>query len=175
MAIWYLMRGTGAAALVLLTLTMVMGILNVRRWAPRDVPRFVVDDLHRTVALLVVALLAVHIVTAVVDSYVAISVLDVLVPFASGWRPVWVGLGALALECLAALIATSLLRARLGLRAWRAVHWVAYACWPLALLHALGTGTDVAAGWMLWVAIACAAAVGAAVATRVARPQEALR
>jgi sulfoxide reductase heme-binding subunit YedZ len=171
MALWYLMRATGAAALVLLTLTMVMGIVNVRRWAPRGVPRFLLDDAHRTVALLVVALLAIHIVTAVVDRYVAISLLDVVVPFAAGWRPLWVGLGALALECLAALIVTSLLRARLGLRAWRAVHWVAYACWPLALLHSLGTGSDVAAGWMLWVAIGCAAAVGAAIAARVAQPQ----
>jgi sulfoxide reductase heme-binding subunit YedZ len=171
MALWYLMRATGAAALVLLTLTMVMGIVNVRRWAPRGVPRFLVDDAHRTVALLVVALLVIHVVTAVVDRYVAIGLLDAFVPFAAGWRPLWVGLGALALECLAALIVTSLLRARLGLRAWRAVHWVAYACWPLALAHALGTGTDVAAGWMLWVAIGCVAVVGAAVAGRLIEPE----
>jgi sulfoxide reductase heme-binding subunit YedZ len=175
MALWYLMRATGAAALVLLTLTMVMGIVNVRRWAPRGVPRFLVDDLHRTSALLVVVLLVIHIVTAVFDKFVAISLLNVFVPFSAGWKPVWVGLGALSLECLAALIVTSLLRARFGRRAWRAVHWLAYACWPLALAHSLGTGTDVAAGWMLWLAIGCAAAVAAALAVRVSQRTELAR
>ena len=69
---------------------------------------------------------------------------DVVVPFVGAYRPFWLGLGALALDLLAALIVTSLLRARIGLRAWRAVHWVAYACWPVALVHGLGTGSDVA-------------------------------
>jgi methionine sulfoxide reductase heme-binding subunit len=168
MALWYLMRGTGAAALVLLTAAMVLGIVNVRRWAPQGVPRFVVDDLHRTVALLAVALLAVHVVTAVVDSYVPIAVVSVLIPFDGGYRPLWVGLGALALDLFIALIVTSLLRGRLGLRTWRAVHWLAYACWSLAFAHSVGIGTDVAAGWMLWVALGCAAAVLAAVALRLA-------
>lgn len=173
MALWYLIRATGASALVLLTLTLVMGIVNVRRWAPRGVPRFLLDDAHRTVSLLVVVLLAIHVATAVVDGYVSIALADVIVPFGGSYRPLWVGLGALALDLLAALIVTSLLRARLGLRAWRAVHWLAYACWPLALAHGLGMGTDVAAGWMLWVALACAAAVAAAVAVRVAQPEPA--
>ena len=169
MALWYLMRGTGAAALVLLTVTVVLGVVNVRGWAPRGVPHFIIDDLHRTIALFVVAVLGIHVVTAVVDSYVPIALAAVLVPFEGSYRPLWVGLGALALDLFAALIVTSLLRARLGLRAWRAVHWLAYACWPLAFAHALGMGTDVAGGgWMLWVALGCAAAVVVAVGIRVA-------
>jgi methionine sulfoxide reductase heme-binding subunit len=173
MALWYLIRATGATALVLLTLTLLMGIVNVRRWAPRRVPRFLLDDAHRTVSLLVVVLLAIHVVTAVVDGYVSIALADVVLPFAGSYRPLWVGLGALALDLLVALIVTSLLRARLGLRAWRAVHWLAYACWPLALAHGIGMGTDVAAGWMLWLALGCAAAVSAALILRVAHPEPA--
>jgi methionine sulfoxide reductase heme-binding subunit len=171
MALWYLIRATGATALVLLTLTLVMGIVNVRRWAPRNIPRFLLDDAHRTLSLLVVVLLAIHVVTAVVDGYVSIALADAVVPFAGSYRPLWVGLGALALDLLAALIVTSLLRARLGLRAWRAVHWLAYACWPLALAHGIGMGTDVEAGWMSWLAVGCAAAVSAALVVRVAQPE----
>jgi len=166
MTVWYLMRATGVASLVLLTATMVMGVLNVQRWAPRRVPRFLLQDAHRTVSLLVVVLLALHVVTAVIDPFVSIDLLSAAVPFASGWKPLWVGLGALGLDVMVALIATSLLRARLGLRAWRAVHWLAYAAWPLALVHALGTGTDVASGWMRWLAAGCTAVVAAAVAAR---------
>jgi methionine sulfoxide reductase heme-binding subunit len=166
MALWYLMRGTGVASLVLLTLTLVMGIVNVQRWSPRRIPRFLLQDAHRTLSLTVVVLIAVHVVTAVVDKFVSIRLLDVLVPFAAQWKPLWVGLGALSLDVMAAVIVTSLVRARLGLRAWRAVHWLAYAAWPLALLHSLGTGTDVAAGWMRWLALGCIAAVASAVTVR---------
>src|SRR5262249_9718469 len=122
MATWYLARGTGAATLVLLTFTLVLGIVNVRRWAPRGLQRFVVEDLHRTLGLLVVAVLAIHIGSVVLDNFVSISLIDALVPFVGTYHPFWLGLGALSLDLLAALIVTSLLRAHIGLRAWRAVH-----------------------------------------------------
>jgi predicted ferric reductase len=173
MADWYLTRGTGAAGLVLLTLTLVLGVVNVRRWAPRGLQRFLVDDLHRTLGLLVVVLLAVHVASSVLSSFVAISVIDVLVPFVGSYHPFWVGLGALALDLLAALILTSLLRARIGPRAWRAVHWAAYACWPVAVVHGIGMGTD-ASGWLLWLTIGCVALVGVALTARVASPKEAV-
>jgi methionine sulfoxide reductase heme-binding subunit len=173
MADWYLTRGTGAATLVLLTFTVVLGIVNVRRWAPRGLQRFVVDDLHRTLGLLVVVLLGIHVATSVLSSYVPISPIDALVPFVGSYRPFWLGLGALALDLLAALIVTSLLRARIGLRAWRAVHWAAYACWPVAVIHGIGMGTD-ASGWLLWLTIGCVTLVALAVSARFASPKEAV-
>jgi sulfoxide reductase heme-binding subunit YedZ len=168
MALWYLTRATGAAALVLLTLSLVLGVVNVRRFTSRRFPRFVVDGWHRTTSLLVCALLAVHIGTSVLDGYAPIQVADVVIPFGGAYRPLWLGLGALAFDLLLAVIATSLLRARLGARAWRAVHWLAYACWPVALFHGLGTGSDVRAGWLVWVSAGCASAVVLAVIVRLA-------
>jgi sulfoxide reductase heme-binding subunit YedZ len=173
MADWYLTRGTGAASLVLLTLTLVLGIVNVRRWAPRGLQRFLVDDLHRTLGLLVVVLVAVHVATSVFSSFVSISVIDALVPFVGSYHPFWLGLGALSLDLLTALIVTSVLRARIGLRAWRAVHWAAYACWPIAVVHGIGMGTD-ASGWLLWLTLGCVALVGVALAARVTAPKEAV-
>jgi sulfoxide reductase heme-binding subunit YedZ len=171
MAGWYLARGTGAATLVLLTLTLVLGVVNVRRWAPAGLQRFVVDDLHRTLGLLVVVLLGIHVASSVLDEYVAISAVDAVVPFVGSYRPLWLGLGALSLDLLAALIVTSLLRARIGVRAWRAVHWVAYACWPIAVAHGIGMGTD-ASGWLLWLTLACVALVGVALTARLAPAKE---
>jgi sulfoxide reductase heme-binding subunit YedZ len=168
MALWYLTRATGACALVLLTLSLVLGVANVRRFASPRIPRFVVDGWHRTTSLLVCALLVVHIGTSVLDGYAPIRVADAVIPFGGAYRPLWLGLGALALDVLLAVIATSLLRARLGVRAWRAVHWVAYACWPVALLHGLGTGSDVHAGWLTWLSVACVAAVVLAIGVRLA-------
>lgn len=170
-ALWYLMRGTGAVSLVLLTLTLALGVANHGRWAPRNTPRFVVDHLHRTASLLVVVLLAIHITTAILDKYVAINLVDAVIPFGGHYRPLWVGLGAVALDLLLALIVTSLLRARIGLKQWKAVHWLAYACWPIAVAHGLGNGTDVAhGGWMLWLTAACGATVLAAVWARLTIP-----
>jgi methionine sulfoxide reductase heme-binding subunit len=126
-----------------------------------------VDSLHRTVSLLALAFLAVHIVTAVLDSFAPISLRDAFIPFAGTYRPFWLGLGAIAFDLLLAVIITSLLRARIGFAGWRAVHWLAYASWPVALVHGLGTGSDVKSGWMLVLSVLCTLIVIAAVLTRV--------
>jgi len=165
--LWYLSRGTGAVTLVLLTGTVVLGVAGTMRWRPSaHVPRFLVDGLHRNLSLLVVVLLAAHVVTALLDPFAHLRAVDAVVPLASAYRPVWLGLGALALDLLIALVVTSLLRVRIGRRSWRAVHWLAYACWPVALLHGLGTGTDASAAWLQVLTALCAAAVAAAVASR---------
>ena len=168
MALWYLTRATGGVALVLLTVTLVLGVVDVARLSSERIPRFVVDAVHRSVSLLVVVFLAIHVVTAVLDSFAPIRLANAIVPFGGSYRPLWVGLGAVSFDLLLALVVTSLLKARLGVRAWRVVHWAAYACWPLALLHSLGTGSDVRPGWMLWLGAACTVAMAIAVLGRAA-------
>jgi Ferric reductase like transmembrane component len=148
-AYWYLTRGTGTVALVLLTMSVALGVANVRRLRSEHVPRFVLDAVHRNVSLLAMAFLLVHIVTSLLDSFAPIRLIDVVIPFAAVYRPLWLGLGAVAFDLLLAVTITSLLRRRFGYRAWRATHWAAYACWPVALLHGLGTGSDTKTGWML--------------------------
>ncbi len=110
----------------------------------------------------------VHIATAVMDSFAPIRLIDAVVPFTSAYRPLWLGLGAIAFDLLLAVAITSLVRRRLGYRAWRATHWLAYASWPVALLHGLGTGSDARARWMLALVAVCLAIVVAAVLARVA-------
>lgn len=166
-AYWYLTRGTGVVALLLLTTGVVLGVLTSTRWATPRWPRFVVSGLHRSVTLLALAFVAVHVLTTVLDGYTPIGLKDAVLPFASQYRPIWVGFGAVAFDLLLAVIVTSLLRARLGYRAWRLVHWLAYASWPVALVHALGTGSDVRAGWFGVLAFVSVASVVAAVLWRV--------
>ena len=166
-ALWYATRATGMVSLVLLTLSVALGIAQTVRYASPRWPRFVVAALHRNASLLAVAFLAVHITTAVADSFAPIRLIDVFVPFVGAYRPLWLGLGTVAFDLLLALVITSLLRERIGYGAWRAVHWAAYAAWPVALLHGLGTGSDTRARWAVFVNVACLAAVLAAVLTRV--------
>ncbi len=166
---WYLTRSTGVVSLLLLTVTMVLGVIDVTRLSTSSWPRFVVDSLHRSVSLLVLVFLGLHILTAVLDSFAPISLLEAIVPFIGSYRPLWLGLGAVAFDLLLALAITSLMRQRLGHRAWRITHWLAYACWPIALLHGLGTGSDVKSPWSLALTAICVVAVAAAVCVRTLR------
>jgi DMSO/TMAO reductase YedYZ heme-binding membrane subunit len=165
-ALWYLTRGSGIVSLILLTVSTVLGITTALRWASARWPRFIVEGLHKNVSLLSIVFLGVHIVTAVADGYVPIRWIDAVVPFAGQYRPFWLGLGALAFDLLLAVAITSVIRVRLGHRIWRAVHWLAYACWPIAVIHGLGTGSDAGQGWMQVIDVAAVAAVGAAVFAR---------
>jgi methionine sulfoxide reductase heme-binding subunit len=167
-AYWYLTRSSGAVALVLLTLALVLGVVDVRRWSTETWPRFVVDSLHRNVSLLALAFLGLHILTAVLDSFAPISLINAVIPFTGSYRPFWLGLGALSFDLMLAVIITSLLRRRMGHATWRAVHWLAYASWPTALLHGFGTGSDVKSTWMLAISIGCLLAAIAAVLVRIA-------
>jgi sulfoxide reductase heme-binding subunit YedZ len=163
---WYLTRAGGAVSLVLLTATVVLGVVDVSRWSSERWPRFVVDGLHRNVSLLALMTLAIHIAGAVIDTFAPVRITDAFIPFISSYRPLWLGMGTLAFDLLLALILTSLVRTRLGQKTWRAVHWAAYACWPLALIHGLGTGTDARSFWMLALTAACLTAVLIAAAWR---------
>ena len=140
--LWYTTRATGLVAMVLLTISMAFGLLSSVGYQRPGLPRFVTVGLHRNASLLALAFTAAHVITTVVDSFVHIPVQDAFIPFISSYRPLWLGLGTVASDLILALTVTSLLRSRMGYRTWRAVHWTAYACWPVALLHGLGTGTD---------------------------------
>jgi sulfoxide reductase heme-binding subunit YedZ len=168
MANWYLMRATGIVSLVLLTAVMVLGIGTVRRWRPPNAPAFVTAAVHRSVSLISVVFVAVHVLTAVFDPYASVSVISTVVPFVGSGRPLWVGLGALSLDLIAALIVSSLLRRHLGARAWRSIHWLAYLSWPVAAAHSIGMGSDVGSTWMRVIVAVCFGSLGLAAATRIA-------
>ena len=160
--LWLVARGAGMVSLVLFTAVVCLGVLTVVRWQSPSWPRFLSVGLHRNLALLSVVFLVLHIVTAIVDPYTSLGLVAAAIPFASSYRPLWVGLGVIAFDLLMALVVSSLLRARLGQRAWRAIHWLAYAAWPLALGHGFGSGSDGSAVWMLGIQAVCVVAVAVA-------------
>ena len=165
-AMWALGRGTGITALAFLTLSVALGIATRSGRPMLWLPRFAVADVHRFVALFGTVLVALHMATLFADPYAQLRLVDFVVPFLGAYKPLWLGLGTLAFDVLAAVIVTSLLRHRLGLRVFRVVHWATYALWPLALVHALGNGTDHAEGWFLLLAALCALTVAAALGWR---------
>jgi methionine sulfoxide reductase heme-binding subunit len=166
--LWYLNRSTGVVTIVLLTLTTVLGVLAIGGRPAGRVPRFVTQAFHRNVALLSVLLLIIHLVTAVLDTFVEIRWWEMFIPFVGSYEPLWVGFGALATDLMIVVVLTSLVRTRMQHNLWRGIHISAYALWGLAIGHGIGVGTDMTENmWLL--TVACAIAVPLAAVLRLGR------
>jgi DMSO/TMAO reductase YedYZ heme-binding membrane subunit len=168
-ALWYASRATGVVSLLLLTGVTLLGVLVNRQGRLPGLPRFVVTGLHRNLSLLGVVFVAVHVVTAVLDPYVTIGLTAIVIPFTSPYKPLWLGVGAISLDLVLALIVTSLARARISRRFWRGLHWLAYLAWGGAVLHSLTASPDLHHGVLLYLAIGCMAAVAGAVIWRISQ------
>jgi methionine sulfoxide reductase heme-binding subunit len=167
-ALWALGRGTGVVALVLFTISLVLGILARSGRRVPGLGRFGTSDLHRTAALTGTGLVATHVTSLLFDPYAQLKVVDVVFPFLAAYRPLWLGLGTLALDLIGVVTVVSLLRHRIGPTVFKGVHWATYLLWPTALLHALGSGTDAGTLWFRALAVVCVSAVVTAVGWRLA-------
>jgi len=165
-ALWYLTRASGIVTLVLLTATMVLGLVTTNRARSRRWPGFAQQEIHRRISLLAMVFLAIHVLTSVLDTFVSIPWASVLIPFTSSYDRFWVGVGTLSLDLMVAVLVSSLLRARLKPGTWRGLHWLAYLSWPVALAHTFGMGTDAGEPWVIALGALCVLSVGAALIWR---------
>ncbi len=167
--LWYIDRGSGLAALMLLSTSVVLGVVSVVRVHSPRWPRFALAQLHRNLSLLALAFGVVHVLTSVIDSFVPITVVDAFVPFASSYKPFWMAMGTISADLMLAVLITTALRRQLGARAWRSVHLLSYACWVVGAVHAIGIGSDArSAVWAVMIVAACIGAVGGALVQRTA-------
>ena len=171
-ALWYTTRATGIVALVLLTATMVLGLATTNRVKSAKWPGFAQQELHRRVSMLAVVFLGIHVLTSVLDTFVSISLASVLVPFTSSYSRFWVGVGTVSLDLMVAVFVSSLLRSRIKPGTWRALHWLAYLSWPVALAHVFGMGTDAGEPWVIFLGLVCVLAVAVALIWRVVATQD---
>jgi predicted ferric reductase len=163
-ALWFVSRASGLALLAAFSAVVVLGV--AARLGPRRRSPLAVGELHRTLALFSVAFLGLHVVTAIADPYVTIGWAATVLPFASPYRTLAIGLGTMAVDLGGAVLVTSLARTRLGYRAWRAVHGLAYLAWPVAFGHSVTAGNDLRIWWAALVVWGCATAVATAMVAR---------
>lgn len=164
--LWYLTRATGLVTLVLLSAVVALGIATTGDWERHHWPRFLTQGLHRNLSLLSLWFLFLHVGTTVVDGYVPIGWANAVVPFTSPYHRLWLGLGAVSCDLLLAVLLTSVVRRHLRPGTWRGVHWLAYASWPVALMHGIGTGTDATTTVLRVTAASCMLLVAATVLWR---------
>jgi DMSO/TMAO reductase YedYZ heme-binding membrane subunit len=167
--VWYIARGSGLVALMLLTAAVVLGVVSVARVHSPRWPRFALAQLHRNLALLALVFGVVHVLTAVVDSFVPNRVVDAFIPFASSYKPFWLAMGTIGADLMLAVLVTSALRRRLGFKAWHSVHVLSYGSWAVGVVHSIGIGSDArSAVWAVTIVAACIGAVGGALVQRTA-------
>jgi methionine sulfoxide reductase heme-binding subunit len=164
--LWYTTRASGIVALVLLTVTMVLGITTTCRARSRNWPGFAQQELHRRISILSMVFLTIHVLTSILDTFVHIGWLAAIVPFASSYGRFWVAMGTVALDLMLAVYLSSLLRSRMKPGTWRGIHWLAYGCWPIALAHTFGLGTDAGEHWVIIIGVLCVLSVGLALLWR---------
>ena len=167
--VWYVARGSGLAALLLLTTSVVLGVVSVVRVHSQRWPRFALAQLHRNLSLLALTFGVVHVITTVVDSFVPITLVDAFVPFASEYKPFWLAMGTIGADLMLAVLITTALRRRIGFQTWRSIHVLSYGCWATAVVHSIGIGSDArSAAWGVMIVAACIGAVGGAFVQRTA-------
>ncbi|HXJ63500.1 MAG TPA: ferric reductase-like transmembrane domain-containing protein, partial [Actinomycetota bacterium] len=152
------------SAVVALGLSMA-GRMSLERW-----PKFAIESVHRFGGILVGVFIAIHVVAVAIDAYLPFSLTSLFVPFTAKYRPVWIGLGIVAMELLVALAVTNHYRnKRLQYLTWRRLHYTNFVVWGAATLHGVGSGTDRSQPWLIAIYAAAVAIVCGLIAWRVAR------
>ena len=145
---WYLNRASGIVAYMLLFGCVFLGLSMTGGFVERVVRRFRVYDLHRFVALLALSVSIFHVAIVLPDRYIGFSAVDLTVPFASPYEPLFTALGIFSLYLLAVIVGAFYIRSVISYRGWRLLHYTTFAAFGLALAHGIGAGTDTEAAWL---------------------------
>ena len=142
---WYVARASGLVAWAAMTGSVLWGVLlSTRVLRSIDNPAWLAE-LHRWLGGTALIMIGLHMLSLMLDSWAHFSLTEVLVPLAAGYRPWPIALGVVAFYLLVAVYGSSLLRARMPRRFWKALHYGSYAAVVLVSLHAGWSGTDVGA------------------------------
>jgi len=166
---WLLARASGLTAYVMLTLSILAGLV-IKSRPFRSLKPAAVTDLHRILAMLGLGALAGHATALVLDTTVHVSIAGLFIPGLISYRPVWTSFGILAAELMVLVYASFSVRKRIGTKNWRRLHWATYGLFGLATVHGLAAGTDSSRPWAFGLYVVAVAAVAAATAWRIMVP-----
>ena len=163
---WLLARSSGITAYVLLTASVLAGLVLKSRPFGKALKTASVTDVHRFLALLGLGMIGLHGVAIALDQTVKMPLAGLFVPGASSYRPASVALGVLAAELMVAIYASFSVRKRIGVRNWRRLHWATYLVFVMGTAHGLLAGTDSSQPWARSLYLGAVGAVAFATAWR---------
>ena len=167
---WIEARASGLLALLLLTTSVIAGLVLKSRPFGSALKPAAVTDIHRFLAMLCLGATAIHGAALVLDSSVHIGIVGLLVPGFVPYRPVWVGVGVVAAELMALVYISFSQRKRIGVKTWRRLHWSTYGIFAAMVVHGVMSGTDTAQPWALGIYLGAIGAVVMATAWRILVP-----
>ena len=167
---WILARASGLTAYVLLTLSVLAGIVVKSRPFGKRIRQPAAIDTHRTLAALGLGALVIHMTALVLDKTVRMPVQALFIPGLSPYRPLWVAVGVLTAELMVVVYASFSVRRRIGFKNWRRLHWVTFALFAGGTAHGLLSGSDSRRAWALAIYLGAIAAVAAATTWRFLDP-----
>ena len=167
---WDAARAAGLTSYLLLSAAVLLGLVLSLRWQSKRWPRLVTNEAHGYLSLLSLVFISVHVLAVAVDPFTRFGLADVVIPFYSRYRPLWMGLGIASLYLIGAVLISTWLRSRIGFRSWRRLHFLAFAVYAGATLHGLGTGSDTRSPAVLALYVVSVALVGALVLVRLLAP-----
>lgn len=145
---WYLTRAAGITLYIALWATVALGLgLTTQVMTRLGLSRSMIYSLHGYLTGLSYGFLALHLISLAADPFSRYGWADLLIPFRNPWREPWTGLGVIAAYLTVVLGGSFALRRLTGYRAWRAMHWLTFALYVIALAHGLGSGSDSGALW----------------------------
>jgi sulfoxide reductase heme-binding subunit YedZ len=160
--LWYTTRATGIVAMLLFTAVVALGTLVANRVGGTFIGRFEINEVHRSLSMVAVVFLVIHIVTTVLDSFVSTGLISAVIPMTSTYKRLPVALGAVAFDLILAVWVSSLLKLRIKNATWRFIHWFSWLAFAISLVHGYMTGTDVHRGLGLLLVVGCGGVVALA-------------
>ena len=139
---WYVTRASGLVAYLLLWFSMVLGLAVTSKYLDRALDRIFTYDFHQFISLLSIAFVVLHVVVLMLDRYMPYSIWQILVPFISPYRPIWVGVGVIGFYLTLLVTVTFYFRSRIGMRTFRIIHGLSLAGYLGATIHGIYSGTD---------------------------------
>ena len=158
---WDIARAGGFTAYILLALAVIVGLaLSTKLQSPSRWPRLINSELHNFLTLLSTIFLGVHILAVWLDPFTHFGWNEVLIPFASYYRPIWMAFGIVALYLGIAIGISTLLRKRIGYIWWRRLHVLTLVIFLLTTVHGYFTGSDTQTWWGLGIYLVSTVLVG---------------
>ena len=152
-AYWYSARAGGVIAYLLLWMATLWGVMMSSKMVKGMIDATLVYGMHEFLPTLAMVFAALHAIVLMGDAYIGFSLVNLLVPFTASYRPVWTGLGSVALYLSIALIASFYLKNLVSRKVWRAFHFVTYLAFVLAMVHGVMAGTDTSNPVVRWMYI----------------------
>jgi len=147
---WYISRAAGLMGYLLLWLSMIWGFAVSSKIFDSVLERVFTYDFHEYLSLLSLGFVGLHAIVLLFDQVEPLSLIQVVLPFASSYRPFWTGIGIIAFYLSGLVTVTFYLRSRLSIKTFRMIHYLSIAAYAGSLFHSLYAGTDSSITWVLW-------------------------